>query len=146
MNSDFVDTPIQIRYGDLDSRNHVNNATYLTYMEMGRLDYFRKNIGDFFFRDNSFLLARIEIDYLQMVLLEDTLTCRTWIEKVGNSSIVLGNILFKGDNTLCAKATSVAVMTDLNGKKINVPEEIRKLIAHAGSMMYGIHQGTGGTK
>ena len=32
-------TPIQIRFADLDALNHVNNANYLTYIELARIHY-----------------------------------------------------------------------------------------------------------
>jgi acyl-CoA thioester hydrolase len=34
--------PIEIRYGDLDPQRHVNHATYLTYMEMARIQYLKE--------------------------------------------------------------------------------------------------------
>jgi acyl-CoA thioester hydrolase len=32
--------PVAVRYSDLDQQGHVNNATYFTYFEQGRLGYF----------------------------------------------------------------------------------------------------------
>lgn len=134
MNSDYVDTAIQVRYADVDSLNHVNNATFLTYIEMGRLDFLRKKLGTEFFSRNSILMARMEIDYLSRILLDDSITCRTWVEKVGKTSITFGNTLFKGDGAVCASSRSVAVLVDMSGKKEEVPEEIRKLASQVGSI------------
>jgi acyl-CoA thioester hydrolase len=33
---------IEVRYGDLDPQGHVNNAKILTYMEQGRVFYFKQ--------------------------------------------------------------------------------------------------------
>ena len=33
--------PMEIRFADIDSLGHVNNAAYLTYMEQARLRYVR---------------------------------------------------------------------------------------------------------
>jgi Predicted thioesterase len=33
---------IQIRYGDIDALGHVNNAIFLTYFELGRVDILNK--------------------------------------------------------------------------------------------------------
>ena len=33
-------TKIIVRFSDLDAMQHVNNATYLTYLEEARIDYF----------------------------------------------------------------------------------------------------------
>ena len=32
--------PITVRYSDLDPQGHVNNAVYLTYVEIARLGYY----------------------------------------------------------------------------------------------------------
>jgi len=34
--------PIEVRYSDLDPQRHVNHATYLTYMEMARIQYLKE--------------------------------------------------------------------------------------------------------
>jgi acyl-CoA thioester hydrolase len=33
-------TPVEVRYSDLDAQGHVNNATFFTYFEQGRVAYF----------------------------------------------------------------------------------------------------------
>lgn len=33
-------TPLQLRFSDLDRLGHVNNVIYLTYFELGRINYF----------------------------------------------------------------------------------------------------------
>jgi acyl-CoA thioester hydrolase len=36
-----VAAPIEIRFRDLDGMGHVNNAVYLTYLEVARAHYWR---------------------------------------------------------------------------------------------------------
>lgn len=135
MNSDFVDTEIQIRYADIDSLNHVNNATFLTYLEMGRINFFHSKLGAEFFDNHMMVMARMEIDYLATIMLGDRVKCRTWIQKVGKTSITFGNAISKNDGIMCAKALSVAVLVDLQGNKLAVPENIRELVIQDGSIM-----------
>ena len=33
-------TQVQIRFKDIDSMGHVNNANHITYFELARLNYF----------------------------------------------------------------------------------------------------------
>ena len=35
------ETHIAVRWGDMDAMGHVNNATYFSYMETARIDWFR---------------------------------------------------------------------------------------------------------
>lgn len=134
MNSDYTETDIQVRYADIDSLNHVNNATFLTYLEMGRIDYFHSRFGTSFFQDNMMLMARVEIDYRSTIMLGNKIICRTRIEKVGNTSIVFGSEIIKDKDTVCATAKSFVVLVDGAGNKKTVPEEIRKLATQDGSI------------
>ena len=36
---------MQIRFNDLDSMGHVNNANYFTYFELARVEYFKVAMG-----------------------------------------------------------------------------------------------------
>jgi len=43
---------MDVRWGDMDAFNHVNNVSYLRYFESGRIAYFEAlDIGDFFGTD-----------------------------------------------------------------------------------------------
>ncbi len=134
MNSKIVDTGIQVRYADIDSLNHVNNATFLTYLEMGRINFFHEKIGADFFKRNMMVMARMEIDYLSTIVLGDSVTVRTWIDRVGTTSITFGNEILKNGSVQCARAVSVAVLVDSEGKKVEVPGDIRSLAVQEGSM------------
>lgn len=40
---------LEVRWGDMDAFNHVNNVSYLRYFESGRIAYFHAlDLGDFF--------------------------------------------------------------------------------------------------
>ena len=40
---DYIhELPIQIRFNDIDKLSHLNNACYLTFFELGRVNYFNK--------------------------------------------------------------------------------------------------------
>lgn len=40
---------MEVRWGDMDAFNHVNNVSYLRYFESGRIAYFEAlDLGDFF--------------------------------------------------------------------------------------------------
>lgn len=64
---------IPVRFGDLDAMGHVNNAMYLTYMETGRVSYFRDlNLWDGTMpRQIGPIMAKATIDYKLPVSLED---------------------------------------------------------------------------
>ena len=53
-------TPIQIRYSDFDMLGHINNATFVTYIEVARLYYFIE-IG-WTLEDVSNVVAHLDLD------------------------------------------------------------------------------------
>src|SRR4030065_219621 len=87
-------TKIIVRFSDLDAMQHVNNATYLTYLEEARIDYFntlfnrKKNRLDF-----EAVVGRIEIDYLFPIQFGDEIEVFTGISKMGNKSVDVEHII-----------------------------------------------------
>lgn len=128
MSSNFTDTPIQVRWSDIDALNHVNNAFYLSYFELGRLHFLTEKVNAEFFKEFSMVVARIEIDYLVPITMGDRITCRTWINHAGNTSLIFGNLLFRDDKEIISKGKVIAVFLDRNGQKSMVPQEIRNLV------------------
>src|SRR3954453_13971964 len=59
---------IEIRWRDLDGFGHVNNSTYLTYLEEARDQYLTELLGEAVHRA---VLRRLEIDYLSGLTQED---------------------------------------------------------------------------
>ena len=100
---------LQIRFRDLDALGHVNNAVYLSYLEVTRVHYFNHLIGkDFDYNLDGLLLARNEIDYKKPVLLNTDVFCKMWCEKIGSKSFVLGYQMFN-EKHVYAEAKSIMV-------------------------------------
>ena len=77
---------VRIRWRDLDAYGHVNNAVFLTYLEIRRDAWAQKVLGPVTDTWN-FVLARVAIDYRRELTLDDevVVTCRP--VRVGRSSI-----------------------------------------------------------
>ncbi|MEJ2103007.1 MAG: thioesterase family protein [Ignavibacteriaceae bacterium] len=126
-------TKIKIRFSDLDAMKHVNNATYLTYLEEARIKYFndllKKKEGDI---DYQAVIGRIEIDYLYPIVLGDDLEIYTRISRIGNKSVDVKHIIaIKRGSKLIKAATSTTklVYFDYKTKTTKpIPDEERKLI------------------
>lgn len=120
----------KVRFSDLDAMHHVNNATYLTYMEEARIAYFNdvlslpKNSLDF-----GAVIARVEIDYLHQISLGDELEILTRISKFGTKSANVENlILIKSNNEFIVAAASNTKLVYFDYKKresVKIPEQIK---------------------
>ena len=91
-----VEHEIEVRFRDIDSMGHVNNAVYLSYFEQARMAWFKKLVGsEWNWIDAGILVARHEIDYKSPVSLNDNITISTWCESMGTSSLVMAYEIIK---------------------------------------------------
>jgi acyl-CoA thioester hydrolase len=108
----MLEIGIPIRWRDMDAYGHVNNATYLTYLEECRDAWVHRVLGEV---SNAwdFVLARIAIDYRSELRQEDgEVTVRCRLAGVGRSSIRTREEIVKSDGTVSAEAESVIVPRD----------------------------------
>ena len=120
-------TPVQVRFIDIDKMGHVNNATVLTYFEIGRLAYFDEVIGksnDWFGR--GLILAHTEVDYILPIFVRDEIKVYSRVVKLGHKSFEIENLLVKikdGEEVFTALAKSVIVcMNYTENKTILIPD------------------------
>jgi acyl-CoA thioester hydrolase len=77
-------TPIQVRWRDIDAKNHVNNATIVTYLETARTELWRQRFGGGL--DIPFVVARVEVDYRRQLTIDDEVRVGLWIEDLRGAS------------------------------------------------------------
>ncbi|MEZ4936872.1 MAG: acyl-CoA thioesterase [Crocinitomicaceae bacterium] len=128
-----ISTNIQIRFSDVDLMGHVNNAVYLNYFEVARMNYFNEILGhDWDWISNGILLANNTIDYHYPLLLNDAVQVETRCIKVGTKSFVLEYNLFvlkESDKVKYASGHSTLVCYNYNEKQsIPVPEKLKMSI------------------
>lgn len=126
--------PIQIRFSDIDRLNHVNNACYHNYIELGRVDYFEKVLGrEINWNISGFVLARTEMDHLEQVYLGDQIHCCTRVFRFGNKSIGVQNAIVRASGAgidLCADVRAVLVAMDYRENvSIPVPQRWKEMMA-----------------
>lgn len=125
---------IQVRFGDIDSMNHVNNAKYLTYIESARIDYVKTVLNtDVDLSNYSIILAKVEINFLEPILLKDQIKVFTRCSRIGSRSFDLEYEIAKTNKDqlkTVAQGHTVLVAFDYkNGQTIQVPEKWKKKIS-----------------
>ncbi|MDR0711349.1 MAG: acyl-CoA thioesterase [Prevotellaceae bacterium] len=84
----MLTTPVQIRFGDVDSFGHVNNAVYWSYFDVGRIDYLHRLFtDDFELLDETVILVHVEADYKVQTRLKDSIAVRTSVTGIGERSL-----------------------------------------------------------
>lgn len=117
---------IQIRFSDCDMMGHVNNAVYLSYIEMARIHYFTHLFGtDRDWKRNGILVRKNEIEYIKPVLFRDEATIKMFTTHIGNSSFIMAYELYVGEE-IYTKAQSVLVYFNSETQKsAPIPEEFK---------------------
>jgi acyl-CoA thioester hydrolase len=111
-----VERRIEIRWADLDSSRHVNNAVYLSYLEQVRSAWLAHVLG---LREvvDDFVLARIEIDFRRELVLDDeAVVARCTLARIGTSSIRTSEEVATLHGELAARAEAVMVARDESGR------------------------------
>lgn len=121
---------VQVRFRDIDVLGHVNNAVYLSYLEMTRVYYLEKTLGQQWNYDkDGFLLARNEIDYLAPIFLYDKPQIEMFVTHIGNRSFTFGYEI-KVEGKLVTKAKSVMVAWNNKEKcPISIPPKLLEVLS-----------------
>ncbi len=130
-NSPLIRAPIEVRWRDLDAFNHVNNATYLTYLEQARLVWLKKVPGTWFHEHAMPVLASSEINYRRPIGWPADIVIELACERLGKSSMTIGHrIVEAGDrDVLYSDGRVVMVWMDpAAGKSVPIPEAIRAAV------------------
>jgi acyl-CoA thioester hydrolase len=119
-----------VRFRDLDSLGHVNNAVYATYLESARLAFYQALTG-LPLEQLNLILAEITISFKAPAYYADRLGVGVRISSFGTKSFVMEYVIARAaDEALIASARSVLVCYDYKqGKTIPVPDEVRRRAA-----------------
>lgn len=108
-----VAAPIEVRFRDLDGMGHVNNAVYLTYLEVARAHYWRALGESEWPRLRTYVVARAEIDYRSPAALGDDLVCHVRVASFGGRSFTMEYLLVeRRSGRTIASARTVQAMFD----------------------------------
>ncbi len=132
MSNDEFATEIQIRYGDLDALGHVNNAIFLTYYELARINFLKRFSTDVSSNEFSIVIARAEVDFIKPIKFRDTVTVGTKVLKTGRTSITFQHRIYDDAGTIYSRAVIIGVFVDRNGKPVNIPQKIIEFLDQTG--------------
>ncbi len=110
---------LQIRWADLDAFKHVNNASYLVFMQEARADFtwFSRIAKGEEPMLADMVVARAEVDFKSPIHQSGTmLDVEIYVEKISNSSFVMVYEMSQG-GTLRAVGKTVQVGVDMETEK-----------------------------
>ena len=131
---------VEVRLSDTDAMGHVNNARYLTYVEIARVAYYEHVTGNALpigahGAEEGMILAEIRMTYRSPAFYGETLTVETRVDRIGRTSFGMVNRITApatryGPARLVATADSTLVSYDYREEcPIPVPAEWRTAMA-----------------
>jgi acyl-CoA thioester hydrolase len=128
-------TEVEVRYTDIDTYGHVNNATYATYFEEARIDY----LDDVVDADEALLsggesgtgivIANLEVDYIQPVQISDSVAVAVRVPRLGEKSFPF-EYEVRTDDGVAATGETTVVTYDRDAESSRpIPDDWRAKIA-----------------
>jgi acyl-CoA thioester hydrolase len=124
-----VHCPVEVRFRDCDLMGHVNNAVYLTYLEIARFAYWKAAEIGRLTGEIYYIMARVEIDFRAPAKVDDVLDVALAVRGFGRSSFTMEYEIRDQMGRLVATAKSVQVAYDYAaGTSVPVPDALRARI------------------
>jgi acyl-CoA thioester hydrolase len=116
------------RFRDTDAMGHINNAVYVTYLEVARQVYWSRLDQGSDYRRVPFILAHVTIDFRSETLVSEVLEVGIRMEWIGTKSFAFTyQVWEKSSLRLVAEATTVQVGYDYTAKHtIAIPDALRR--------------------
>ena len=124
--------PISVRWGDMDSMGHVNNAKYFTYCESARMSYFAAIRMDDHREGEKHgpALAAAHLNFRAQVRYPSDLDVLTRVSEIGRSSFRMEyEIVYRDSRERVADGHGIIVWVDYGaGRSIPIPESLKQAI------------------
>jgi acyl-CoA thioester hydrolase len=117
---------LKTRSYECDSYGHINNATYLNYLECARIEFLDDlpiSYRELRRRGVGFVVTRICIDYRLQVGSGETLRIETRSIKKDRIRVVFQQNIYRGDE-LVAEAQVTWACINEQGRPIRIPPEL----------------------
>ena len=118
------------RFRDTDAMGHINNAVYVTYLEVARQIYWQTldHVADY--RRVPFILAHVTIDFRSEALMKEVLEIGIRCAWIGGKSFAFEyQIWEQSTERLVVEAVTVQVCYDYERKaSIPMPDDLRRKV------------------
>jgi acyl-CoA thioester hydrolase len=114
-----------VRFRDLDSLAHMNNAVYATFLEQARIAFLSQHDAQV----ENMILARLEIDFRSPAELGETIEIAVTPTRIGTKSFDLEYVMRAGERVV-AEAKTVLVAYDYDrARSVEIPQAWKERLA-----------------
>ncbi|GAB3026830.1 acyl-CoA thioesterase [Natronobiforma cellulositropha] len=124
---------VHVRYNDLDTYDHVNNAVYATYLEEARIAYLHE-VLESDLETFTFVVADLALSFERPVTLTDDLSVALETTSLGRASLTMAYELTVGGGERVATGETTLVHVDPEEKRpASIPDDVReRVLAYEG--------------
>lgn len=120
--------PIGVRWRDMDSFGHVNNAKYVSYLEEARIRWL-VGVPDLDMKGPVLpVVVNTNVNYRRPIVWPDDIVVELFVERLGNSSVTIGHRIVdqKDEGILYSDGNVVVTWMDTRtGKSAPLPDAVR---------------------
>ena len=114
-----------VRFRDLDSMGHMNNAVYATFLEQARLAFLSQHGAHV----ENMILARLEIDFRSPAEFGETIEIAVTPTRVGTKSFDLEYVLRAGERVVAEAKTVLVAYDYAEARSVEIPDEWKERLA-----------------
>ena len=116
--------PLNTRWRDLDAFRHVNNATFLSYIEDARILFFKR--WSINLKEKSLIVASVKIDYINQLEHPSNIIIGQKVSRIGTKSFDIQSAIFKEDDEklICRSIVTSVCFDFIHSKTVNLFPEI----------------------
>lgn len=127
----LIRVPIDVRWRDLDAFNHVNNSSYLTFLEEARLQWLQHVPGKWFGEHCMPVMAASQLNYRRPIEWPARVAVELHVERVGTTSLTIAHRIVDAADPralYCDGNVVLVWMDPAAGKPVPLPAAIREAI------------------
>jgi acyl-CoA thioester hydrolase len=127
-------TRLEVRFRDIDAFGHVNNASFVTYLEQARVRFLIDTLQVDVVQSLPVILAALTVDFRAPILFGQQVGIGTRVDWIGNTSLSMSHEMTASDpadgDRLVAEASTILVAYDYESEQpIRVPDAWRDAFA-----------------
>jgi acyl-CoA thioester hydrolase len=127
-----LELELRIDWSDLDMYKHVNNISFMRYMQSGRVNFWEAS-GIYKMYENTnmgTMLVSTHCDFKKSLYYPGKAVVKTKIDFIKNSSFGLKHLILNEADEVCAEGKDVVVCYDFEkDKTFRIPEDLREQLS-----------------